>query len=208
MGCTTESKPNPYGVSTTGATAAILIGVMTNETRYPRPIRLSALALSLLVFGCQEGASAGRASAGRASGSGTADAVRVAFRANTLDGKKLGPMDFPGQVVVVDFWATWCGPCHIQARILEPLHRELHGRGVQFLAANIGEDLGTVRAFVKERPFSYPVLVDPEDRLMEDLGIVALPTLLVVDKKGNVTYFEPGLIDADRLRKVIKQAGA
>jgi thiol-disulfide isomerase/thioredoxin len=176
---------------------------MTTENPKPRPLRLLALALSLVVFGCQEGASAGRGTGG-----GAADAVRAGFKANTLDGKKLGPLDFPGKVVVVDFWATWCGPCHIQAKILEPLHRELHGRGVQFLAANVGEDLGTVREFVKERPFPYPVLVDPDDRLMAELGIIALPTLLVVDKKGKVAYFEPGLIDADRLRKVIKEAGA
>jgi thiol-disulfide isomerase/thioredoxin len=157
-----------------------------------------------LVFGCQEGASAGRASADR---DRTADAAKAGFRASTLDGKKLGPMDFPGQVVVVDFWATWCGPCHIQAKILEPLHRELKGRGVQFLAANVGEDLQTVRDFVKERPFPYPVLLDPEDRLMGDLGIIALPTLMVIDKKGQVAYFRPGLVDADHLRKVIRQAG-
>ena len=178
--------------------------VMTTETLRARPVRLFVLALSLLIFGCREGASAGRAPAG----SRPADAAKAAFRAATLDGRKLGPMDFPGKVVVVDFWATWCGPCHIQARILEPLHRELHGRGVQFLAANIGEDLGTVRAFVKDRPFPYPVLVDPDDQLMGELGIIALPTLLVVDKSGKVAYFQAGLVDADRLRKVIREAGA
>jgi cytochrome c biogenesis protein CcmG, thiol:disulfide interchange protein DsbE len=163
-----------------------------------RPSVPAAIAFcALLLFGCQDGATAGQAPKGKAD-----------FRLQTLDGGSLGPKDFLGQVVVVDFWATWCGPCHLQAQILEPVYRDFKGRGVQFLAANVGEDLETVKKFLKDRPFPYPVLVDPKDSVTSNLGVYALPTLLVVDKKGKVAYFQSGLADGDTLRELIKKAGA
>ena len=129
------------------------------------------------------------------------------FRLKSTDGRVLGPKDFPGKVVVVDFWATWCQPCRIQAQILEPLSRQLAGANVQFLAANSGEPETTVRAFVQKTPFSYPVLLDADDSVSNKLGIEGLPTLMVVDKKGKVTYFEAGVADGDTLKRIIQRAG-
>lgn len=172
---------------------------MTNLFRSLRSrpsLPVAAAFCALLLFGCQDGATAGQ------SPKGTAD-----FRLHTLDGATLGPKDFLGKVVVVDFWASWCGPCHLQAQILEPVYRDFKGRGVQFLAANVGEDLETVKNFLKDKPFPYPVLVDPKDSVTSNLGVYALPTLLVVDKKGKVAYFQSGLADGDTLRDLIKKAG-
>jgi cytochrome c biogenesis protein CcmG/thiol:disulfide interchange protein DsbE len=159
---------------------------------------LFAALFSLLLLGCHDGASAG---AKGAMGS------QPDFKLKTLDGRKLGPADFKGQVVVVDFWATWCGPCHVQARILEPIHKDYKGKGVQFLAANVGEDEATVRGFVKDRPFPYPVLLDMESTVSGNLGVVALPTLMVIDKKGKVSFLQAGVVDGPSLRRVLKEAG-
>jgi thiol-disulfide isomerase/thioredoxin len=125
-----------------------------------------------------------------------------------VDGRALGPKDFGGQVVVVDFWAAWCMPCRLQAEILEPVYRDYKGRGVQFLAANVGEEQDTVKQFLKNKPFPYPVLLDPEQAVATDLGVLALSTLLVIDKRGKVSYFQSGIADGDTLRQLIKQAGA
>jgi len=162
-----------------------------------RPALMAAVLASLLL-------SCGGATAGNAPAPGH----KADFQLKTVDGRNLGPKDFPGQVVVVDFWATWCGPCHLQAQILEPIYRDFKGRGVQFLAANVGEEPDTVKGFLKSKPFPYPVLLDPSETVASTLGVLALPTLMVVDKKGKVAYFEAGIADGDTLRAIIKKAGA
>ena len=167
----------------------------------PRGQRLTlvaALAGSLLLLSCGDGSSASSMPAVK----------NTNFRLQTVDGRTLGPKDFGGQVVVVDFWATWCLPCRLQAEILEPVYRDYKGRGVQFLAANVGEETDTVKQFLKGKPFPYPVLLDPKQAVATDLGVLALPTLLVIDKKGKISYFQSGIADGDTLRQLIKQAGA
>jgi cytochrome c biogenesis protein CcmG/thiol:disulfide interchange protein DsbE len=140
-------------------------------------------------------------------GSSAAPEGALDFRLKTTDGRTLGPRDFPGQVIVVDFWATWCAPCRIQAKILEPLSHDLQGHGVQFLAADMGEPEETVRGFLAGNPFPYPVLLDSDDKISDALGITALPTLMVIDKKGGLLYLQAGLADGDTVKRIIRQAG-
>jgi thiol-disulfide isomerase/thioredoxin len=179
---------------------------LSAAVRPARPVLSLAFALTLVLLGCKDGQSAAGGAAGEPK-AGAPNQVKPDFRFKTLEGRPLGPKDFPGQVVVVDFWATWCGPCHIQTKILEPIYRDYKGKGVQFLAANVGEEPDTVRSFLKGRPLPYQVVVDPDD-VAGDLGVFALPTLMVIDKKGRVSYFEPGLADGPTIRKVLRQAGA
>lgn len=180
----------------------------------PRPARLLWIVLGGLVLtliaafaGWKLGSRGGRSAE-----PGTALAIggeAPAFKLQTLDGRALGPLDFQGQkVVLVDFWATWCGPCHLQRQILEPLYDEFRGRGVEFLAVSLGEDGQTVRDFTLQHPFAYPVLIDPEDKLSTELQINALPTLMVVDRQGKIAFVHVGVADRDQLRKVLAGAGA
>jgi thiol-disulfide isomerase/thioredoxin len=175
-----------------------------SEVRGPSRVSAPVLVVGLLVVALAT------ALAGflwrRISGEPVVEAVSVDFRLATLDGRRLGPPDFDGQVVLVDFWATWCGPCQIQRMILEPLYRDFQGRGVEFLAVSLGEDPQTVAEFVRDNPYSYPVLVDPEDSLTVELQIYALPTVMVIDRRGKVAFFEPGLADGETLRRILHQA--
>ncbi len=128
------------------------------------------------------------------------------FRLSNLEGRELGPQDFLGRVVVIDLWATWCGPCRIQAQHFETLHREYPSDDVQFLAINSGEDLATVEAYVKRTPFSYPVLMDPNESVMRRYQSTGLPTVMVVDITGQISFLRVGTADPATLRREIEKA--
>ena len=125
------------------------------------------------------------------------------FQLASLTGESLGPSSFSGKVVVFDFWATWCLPCHLQADILKQLHAEFADAGVEFVAVSIGEPEETVREFVERRPFPYPVLVDPSDEVSVKLGIYGLPTVMVVDERGEVAYLRTGISPEGVLRELL-----
>ncbi|MEE2775608.1 MAG: TlpA disulfide reductase family protein [Acidobacteriota bacterium] len=128
------------------------------------------------------------------------------FRLPSVSGEEVAAEDFRGDVVVVDFWATWCSPCRVQARILEPIFEEYKSQGVRFLAISLGEDLETVKSYVDDKPYPYPVLYDMPDQIAIEADIYALPTMMVLDTKGEVAYFQSGLSDALSVREAIESA--
>ncbi len=130
------------------------------------------------------------------------------FRFAVLDGEdELGPHDFMGKIVIVDLWATWCGPCRLQAEYLEALREQVSEDDVQFMALNIGEEEETVRRFTNDTPFPYPVLLDPEDTTTGKFDIVALPTVMIVGRDGEVAWMRTGISDVDKLREALAVAG-
>ena len=143
-----------------------------------------------------------------AEGAPAGAARQPGFRLPALDGRRLGPSDFKGKVVVIDFWATWCGPCFLQADILHRVHQQYPKADVQFLAIDVGEDERTVRAFLDKRPIPYPVLLDREEKVSGDLGVVGFPTLLIIDRKGEVSYLRAGIVPEKRLHDLMTKAGA
>jgi thiol-disulfide isomerase/thioredoxin len=158
--------------------------------------RWSLLLAGLLLLACDAGAANARGP------------QKPGFRLPTLDGKQLGPADFAGKVVVADFWATWCGPCFLQADILHRLHELYPKTDVQFLAIDVGEDEKTVRDFTKKRPFPYPVLLDEEEKVSGDLRVAGFPTLLILNRKGEVSYLRAGIVPEKRMRELLTLAGA
>lgn len=145
---------------------------------------------------------------GGSPGSAHATVDAPEFELASLDGGRLGPGDYRGKVLLLDFWATWCTPCHFQAKILRSLYEDFRGPNVEFLAVSVGEDEEIVRRYIDGNPYPYPVLVDPHDRVSAELGIYALPTLMILDAKGRVAYFQPGISDAETLRRALEKAGA
>jgi thiol-disulfide isomerase/thioredoxin len=85
-----------------------------------------------------------------------------AFKLQTLDGKSVELSDFKGKVVILDFWATWCGPCVASLPHLNDLYKELSGQGLKVIAMNLQQDADTVKAFVEKKKWTLPVALDTD----------------------------------------------
>ncbi len=149
---------------------------------------------------------------GGAGSSSSSPRVRVgdpapAFELAALAGGEVDLASLEGKVILLDFWATWCGPCHEQARILKEIYAGVPRERTAFLAVNSGEDLETVQRFVSASPFPYPVLLDPEDSLGTDLQVVALPTLVIIDPEGRLSFLGEGIIQAEVVQRELAKAG-
>lgn len=103
----------------------------------------------------------------------------------------LGQGDLKGQVVVVEFWATWCGACRAALPRLRAWHEEFGKKGLRLVAV-AAEAQDVVGAFAKKEALSYPVVADPDGKLSSAYRISAVPAWVVVDREGVVRYVGVG----------------
>lgn len=126
--------------------------------------------------------------------------------ANGDPGARMQLADLKGRPVVLDFWASWCGPCAAQAPILDRLARKYESRGLVVLGVNVDDPPAIAKEYARRKGLSYPILVDPTDQISQTYGVRQLPSLIVIDRQGNVLTFLTGLIDEPALDEEIAAA--
>jgi len=102
---------------------------------------------------------------------------------------------YRGKVVFLNFWATWCGPCRVEMPSMEALYNKFSDKGLEILAVNCGEDQATVRSFIENEGFSFPVLLDLDGKVTFSYGIQAIPTTYLIDRDGMIISRLVGSID-------------
>jgi peroxiredoxin len=121
-------------------------------------------------------------------------------------GEKVRLMDLRGKVVLLDFWATWCGPCRRELPTVEKLHRELKDKGLVVLTIN-DESPAKARSFVHGKKYTFPVLDDSKREVHARYHVHAIPTLVVFDKKGKMVSYSTGTKGEESLRRLLARAG-
>ena len=117
------------------------------------------------------------------------------FKVATLSGQTVSLEKFRGQVVILDFFATWCQPCRESIPHLIELNRKYGRQGLQIVGVSADEDGDkAVRIFAEQHRINYPVVVAGES-LMADYGVRSVPVMFVIDKKGKVAEVFRGFTD-------------
>jgi cytochrome c biogenesis protein CcmG/thiol:disulfide interchange protein DsbE len=122
------------------------------------------------------------------------------------DGKMVRLSDFKGKVVLLDFWATWCGPCKIEIPWFIELQRQYKDKGFTVIGVSMDEGgWSEIRPFVEEMKMNYPVLLGNDDITGPFGGIEILPTTFVIDKQGRIVETHQGLVSKDEFESAIKR---
>jgi cytochrome c biogenesis protein CcmG, thiol:disulfide interchange protein DsbE len=121
------------------------------------------------------------------------------FRLPKLNGGQLGSRDLQGRVVLLDFWATWCVPCRESLPFYQTLANAHRERGLRVVAVSVDSDASEVRHFVAEHRLTYDILVDAGGSLASRLELPAMPTLLLIDRDGNVFWKHAGFEPRDKV---------
>ena len=121
------------------------------------------------------------------------------FSLALFDGGRFALAEHADKMVLVNFWASWCGPCREEAPLLEATWRASRDKGVIFVGVNIQDSEEAARAFLREFGITYPNGPDPGGRIAIDYGVYGIPELFVIGRDGRVAYKHVGAIGPDRL---------
>jgi thiol-disulfide isomerase/thioredoxin len=125
-----------------------------------------------------------------------------------LDGKLAeGWEAMKGEVVYVDFWASWCPPCVKSFPFMSQLTHEFKDKGLKVIAINLDESIEDAKEFLAKRPVNFPILIDASKQCAQDFGVIAMPSTYIIDKKGFVRHIHRGFRtgEAEELRSLIEQ---
>jgi peroxiredoxin len=154
---------------------------------------ISLLLASLLLFGT--------ASAANMQGK----APNFTLKSNT--GKNIKLSELRGQVVLLNFWASWCGPCRQEMPLLEKLQQRYSSLGFTVLGVNVEEDSSIAKTLLKDIPVSFPILFDTQNAVSKQYQVSAMPSTVMIDRNGNMRYLHKGYKPGDeaQYKKWVKE---
>ena len=133
------------------------------------------------------------------------------FTLESRSGENLRLEDHRGEVVMLNFWASWCGPCRQEMPLMDELYSQYKDLGFTILAVNVDENREEAHRFLDKVPVNYPILYDPESSVSELYEVQAMPTTVMIDRSGNARYlhygYQPGYEDEyeQQIRELVRE---
>lgn len=133
------------------------------------------------------------------------------FTLKSRQGENLRLQDFRGEVVMLNFWASWCGPCRQEMPLMDEIYTRYKDLGFTILAVNVDENADEAHRFLDKVPVSYPILYDPESEVSEKYEVQAMPTTVMIDRDGNARFlhhgYQPGYEDdyEEQVRQLVRE---
>lgn len=133
------------------------------------------------------------------------------FALKSSSGENLRLSEYRGDVVMINFWATWCGPCRQEMPLLDELYSRYERVGFNLLGVNIDDDSRRAMQMIEELGVNFPVLFDARKEVSKLYEVEAMPVTVLVDREGNVRYvhhgYKPGYEDKylDQVRSLLRE---
>ena len=128
-----------------------------------------------------------------------------AFELTALNGEKLQLSAWRGEIVLIDFWATWCGPCRDEAPKLVELQRRYAARAVRVIGVSMDDDAAPVRAFYAQHQLNYPVALGDAQLGERFGGVLGMPAKFLIDRQGRIASKHAGAVDFGLLERELQQ---
>ncbi len=116
------------------------------------------------------------------------------FTLKSRSGENIKLSELRGEVVMINFWASWCAPCRQEMPLLEVLYKKYSDLGFTLLAVNVEEDSSKADLLLKDIPVTFPILFDNTNKVTKLYKVVAMPSTVIIDKDGNMRYLHHGYL--------------
>jgi peroxiredoxin len=133
------------------------------------------------------------------------------FTLASSTGRNVRLKELRGQVVLINFWATWCGPCRQEMPLLNRLHERYHKTGFALLGVNIDDKSASAEIMARKLDVRFPLLFDTNKRVSRLYDVDAMPSTLIVDRDGKVRYVHRGFVPGverkyeEQIRALLKE---
>jgi peroxiredoxin len=133
------------------------------------------------------------------------------FTLSAVDGSQGALSQYKGQVVMINFWATWCGPCQQEMPLLDQMYKKYKPAGFTLIGVNVDKEAPPVKDLLARKPVSFPVFLDPASQVSKAYHVDEMPSSVIIDRKGEIRYIHRGYKPGDendyqdRIRQLIRE---
>ena len=133
------------------------------------------------------------------------------FTLSSRGGGDVSLSQYHGQVVMINFWASWCGPCRTEMPLLDSIYRKYNKLGFTLLGVNVEPDSRAAEDWLKQTPVSFPILFDKDSKVSKLYDVGGMPSTVIIDRTGKVRWlhkgFTPGAENEymDQIRSLVRE---